>query len=204
VSLLHRLRNPTNPDNLTRLHLRAGAQKHGWQIGDFTYGRPKVRFAGSGASLFVGRFTSFADRIEIFLGGNHRPDWVTMYPFSALPQQWPEAVHLPSPEASRGDVRIGSDVWIGTGAMILSGLTIGDGAVIGARAVVTRDVPPYAVVAGNPARLIRMRFEEAQVAALLAARWWELDRAEVATLIPLLQSGRVEEFVQAAAKLRAK
>ena len=71
---------------------------------------------------------------------------------------------------------IGNDVWIGSGAMILSGVTIGDGAVVAARAVVTKDVPPYAIVAGNPARLVRYRFDEATIAALLEAAWWELPR----------------------------
>ena len=86
--------------------------------------------------------------------------------------------------------------------MILSGVRIGHGAVVAARAVVTRDVPPYAIVAGNPARLVRLRFDEATVEALLGTRWWELPRGSVVPLLPLLMSERIAEFV-AAVRTRA-
>jgi tetrahydrodipicolinate N-succinyltransferase len=88
-------------------------------------------------------------------------------------------------------------VWIGSGAAILSGVTVGDGAVIGARAVVARDVPPYAIVAGNPAEVVRERFDRATAAALVETAWWELPREEVEKLIPLLQSGRAAELIDA-------
>ena len=102
-----------------------------------------------------------------------------------------------APERSKGDVRIGSDVWIGAEATVLSGVTIGDGAVIGARAVVARDVPPYGIVVGNPARLVRLRFSEDLVGELLAIRWWDFDDARILELLPLLNSSRIEEFVTA-------
>ena len=88
--------------------------------------------------------------------------------------------------------------------MILSGVTVGHGAAVAARAVVTRDVPPYAVVGGNPAKVIRFRFEPEAVAALLEVAWWDLERAEVVGLLPLLQSGRVDELVEAVRALRAR
>jgi lipopolysaccharide biosynthesis protein len=100
--------------------------------------------------------------------------------------------------ASRGDVVIGHDVWLGSGCMILSGVTIGPGAVVAARAVVTRDVPPYAVVAGNPARVVRHRFDAATVKALVAAAWWDLPHADVTRLVPLLQGGDIQALVAAA------
>jgi tetrahydrodipicolinate N-succinyltransferase len=87
--------------------------------------------------------------------------------------------------------------------MILSGVTVGHGAVVAARAVVTRDVPPYGIVAGNPARLVRHRFDEGTVAALLEAAWWDLPAAELARLVPLLQSGRIADLVGEVAALRA-
>jgi hypothetical protein len=113
----------------------------GYQAGDFTYGVPAVWRWGEPATLIIGKYCSLSIEIVIQLGGNHRPDFVTTYPFSAI-ADWPEAADIEGHPASKGDVRIGNDVWIGMGALILSGVTIGDGAVIAARAVVSRDVPP--------------------------------------------------------------
>jgi len=191
------LRRRINPDNQTRLHLAHLVAKRPGQIaiGAYSYGRPKVRFTESGARLRVGRYGSIADGVEILLGGNHRLDWATTYPFSALTRLWPAAGGLPGSDASRGDVIIGHDVWLGSQCMVLSGVTVGHGAVVAARAVVTRDVPPYAIVAGNPARIVRMRFDEAAIAALLAARWWDLPHSAVEGLLPLLMSERIDDLV---------
>lgn len=193
------LRKAVNPHNLTQVHLaHLVARRPGqFSIGDFTYGRPKVRFAESGAGLTIGRYGSIADGVEVLLGGNHRTDWVTTYPFPALPGLWPEAGLGQDFAGTRGPVSIGHDVWIGSQAMILSGVSIGDGAVIAARSVVTRDVAPYAIVAGNPGRVIRSRFDEATVAALLASAWWNRPRAEIANLLPLLMAGDVAAFLKA-------
>ncbi|WP_439499826.1 CatB-related O-acetyltransferase [Bosea sp. (in: a-proteobacteria)] len=196
------LRRRVNPDNQARLHLAHLIARRPGQIivGPYTYGRPKVRFPESGARLSIGRYGSIADNVEILLGGNHRTDWATTYPFPALPGLWPAAAGMGGHDATRGDVTIGHDVWLGSQAMILSGVTIGHGAVVAARAVVTRDVAPYAIVAGNPAREIRKRLPEADIATLLAARWWALPEAEVAALLPLLMSDRVDEL---AARIRS-
>lgn len=187
----------------TRVALAGMARKHGFQIGEYSYGRPKVRFAHAGTKLSIGRYCSIADQVEIFLGGNHRPEWGTTYPFESLTHWWPTARSAPPTHSSRGDVVIGSDVWIGSGALLLSGVTVGHGAVIGARSVISRDVPPYAVVAGNPAKLIRFRFDPETVAALLEAAWWDLPRASVEKLIPLLQSERIGDLIEAAKALRS-
>jgi acetyltransferase-like isoleucine patch superfamily enzyme len=195
MKLVSRLRNWSNPHNRTALHLAGLSRRYGFDIGDHSYGRPKVRFADSGCRLTIGRYCSIADKVEILLGGNHRTDWVSTYPFGAFPEIWPEAPQ--DFHASRGDVVIGSDVWLGSGAMILSGVTIGHGAVIAAHAVVARDVPPYAIVGGNPAKVIRTRFAEARIAALLHTAWWDRPDDEVSRLVPLLQSGRIEEAVAA-------
>lgn len=182
-----------NPHNQTRLHLAALIARRPGQIavGAWTYGRPKVRFSESGARLTIGRYGSIADGVEILLGGNHRTDWATTYPFPALPGLWPEAAGIAGSHTSRGDVTIGHDVWLGSQSMVLSGVTIGTGAVVAARAVVTRHVPPYAIVGGNPARILRLRFDEAQIASLLASRWWLLPRKDVVQLLPVLMSNRV-------------
>jgi acetyltransferase-like isoleucine patch superfamily enzyme len=195
MKLAARLRNWGNPHNRTALHLAAASRRYGFVIGDHSYGRPKVRFADSGRRLTIGRYCSIADKVEILLGGNHRTDWVSTYPFGAFPDIWPCA---PGDfHASRGDVTIGSDVWLGSGAMILSGVNVGHGAVVAAQAVVARDVPPYAIVGGNPARVIRLRFDPDLIAGLLDTAWWDRSDEEVARLVPLLQSGRVADAIAA-------
>jgi acetyltransferase-like isoleucine patch superfamily enzyme len=193
------LRRYVNPQNQTRIHLAHLLKRRPEQIevGAYTYGRPKVRFVDSGARLTIGRYGSIADGVEILLGGNHRTEWATTYPFPALPELWPAARGLAGHDASRGDVRIGHDVWLGSQAMILSGVTIGHGAVVAARAVVSRDVPPYAIVAGSPARTVRLRLPEAKAAALLASGWWDLPHEQVSQLLPLLMSDRIEALLEA-------
>lgn len=96
---------------------------------------------------------------------------------------------------SHGDVEIGSDVWLGSGALILSGVQIGHGAVVAARSVVTRDVPPYAIAAGLPARVVRLRHSEQQVRQMLEVRWWDWPDDKIREAVPLLSSDRVEEFL---------
>ena len=190
------LRKHVNPDNHTRLHLAKLIARRPGQIavGAYTYGRPKVRFPESGAKLTIGRYGSIADGVEILLGGNHRTDWVTTYPFPEFAARWPAAAGIAGSHATRGDVSIGHDVWLGSQCMVLSGVTIGTGAVVAARAVVTRDVPPYAIVAGNPARQLRFRLDEAQIATVLASRWWLLPPQDIQPLISILMSNRVDEL----------
>jgi virginiamycin A acetyltransferase len=195
--LLHRLRGGRNPHNETRIHLAALARAYGFSIGSYSYGRPKVRFPESGRRLTIGRYCSIADKVEILLGGDHRLDWASTYPFAAKRGLFPDASAPEDYHASRGDVVIGHDVWLGSGCMILSGVAIGHGAVVAARAVVTRDVPAYAVVAGNPAKVVRRRFDDATVAALVDAAWWDLPHEAVTRLVPLLQSDRIDELLAA-------
>lgn len=202
MTLWQRLRRGGNPNNQTAIYLASLARRWGHEIGAYSYGHPKVRFSETGAKLRIGRYCSIADKVEILLGGNHRLDWATTYPFTALPELWPSARGLDGSHASRGDVTIGHDVWLGSGCMVLSGVTIGHGAVIGARAVVSRDVPPYGIVAGNPGRLVRTRFPDDVVAALLDGAWWDLPREKVASVIPLLQSDRIPDLLAALAALR--
>lgn len=163
-----------------------------FEIGRFTYGNPEVFFANSGARLRIGSFCSIAEEVQLFLGGEHRIDWVTTYPFPAMLES---ARLFTGHPATKGDIVIGHDVWIGRGATVLSGVKIGNGAVIGARALVAKDVPPYAIVSGNPAKLLRLRFEAEVVAALEAIRWWDwpLDRIEAA--LPTLLSADLPAFI---------
>jgi acetyltransferase-like isoleucine patch superfamily enzyme len=197
MKILHWIKNWSNPHDLTRIHLERMAARYGFDIGDFTYGHPNVRFPDTGARLSIGRYGSIADKVEIMLGGNHHTDLISTYPFGALHDLWPEARSHPYKDYSNGDVAIGHDVWIGTGAIILSGVTIGHGAVVAARAVVTKDVPPYAIVGGNPAKIIRYRFDTTTISRLLASHWWNLPHARIIALVPLLQSKDIDGFMHA-------
>ncbi|HEY5236653.1 MAG TPA: CatB-related O-acetyltransferase [Rhabdochlamydiaceae bacterium] len=158
-----------------------------------SHGIPIVSQWGDGTKLKIGNFCSIAAEVNILLGGEHRTDWVTTYPFSAL---LPEAGHIKGHPRTKGDVIIGNDVWIGKGAYILSGVNIGDGAVIGASAVVTKDVPPYAIVGGNPARIIRYRFDEETIKKLLEIAWWNWSDEKISSAIELLLSEDVSRFIE--------
>ena len=165
---------------------------------EHTYGVPQALYTMDDTKLVIGRFCSIGSAVRIFLGGNHRCDWVTTYPFTAMNDVWPEVTSVPGHPSSNGDVVIGNDVWLSDCCTIMSGVTIGDGAVVGAAALVARDVPPYAVVGGNPAKLIRFRFEPAIIRRLQHAAWWDWDIADLRALLPLLVSDRIEEFLIAA------
>lgn len=164
-----------------------------FQVGDHTYGNPKVVSRGEGTSLRIGKYCSIATGVTIFLGSEHRVDWVSTYPFPFL---WEEARTIQGHPATRGDVVIGSDVWIGHGATLLSGVNIGDGAAIGACSLVARDVPPYAIVAGNPAQVVRYRFQEETVRALLNIRWWDWPDEKVRAHVGLICSPSVDAFIR--------
>lgn len=128
------------------------------------------RSFSAGERIIIGRYCSLAEHIIISAGGNHRPELVATWPFDNFMLGRPNPTRTYRP-ADR-HTTIGSDVWIGDGAHIGAGVQVGDGAVIGAAAVVFKDVPPYAVVVGNPARTLRYRFTDDIVAGLLAIQWW--------------------------------
>jgi acetyltransferase-like isoleucine patch superfamily enzyme len=141
-------------------------------VGDHTYGFPNIYSWGDDTKLHIGKYCSIAEGVVIVLGGEHRMDWVTTFPFSALARDWPPAKQIKGHPSTKGDVVIGNDVWIGQGALILSGVTIGDGAVIGAGSVVTKDVKDYAIAAGNPAKFVKFRFDQATRIGLKKLLWW--------------------------------
>lgn len=164
-----------------------------FSIGDWTYGGPQISRQPNEGGLRIGRFCSFGSGVTIMLGSEHYLDRVSTYPFHLLGDA--ERL-LPPCSRTKGNVEIGHDVWVGNEAMILSGVTIGNGAVIGARSVVTHDVPPYAVVAGVPARIVRYRLEERMIAAVQMIAWWDWPVERIREAAPLLMSPNIEAFLQ--------
>lgn len=162
-------------------------------IGEWTYGAPRIHSWDDGTKLRVGKFCSFALNVTIILGGEHRTDWVTTYPFNTF---FPEAKDFKGHPHSKGDIVIGNDVWIGYGAILLSGITIGDGAAIGAGSVVTKDVAPYSVVAGNPAQQVKLRFPEPTIEKLLQIAWWDWPMSKIQEAWPLLMAPTINEFIE--------
>jgi acetyltransferase-like isoleucine patch superfamily enzyme len=176
-------------------------KQHDVEIGEYTYGLPEV-VSYPGRKLKIGKFCSIAVGVKIILGGNHPIRYVSTYPFGAFLDDWPmappliPAVSEADQWGSKGDVTIGNDVWIGFNAIILSGVTIGDGAVIGAYAVVASNVEPYTIVAGNPARLTRRRFDEETVRRLLELRWWDWPPEKIDAKVNIIFSGNVAKMLE--------
>lgn len=144
-----------------------------YHIGDYTYGEPNIMFENPEANLYIGKFCSIGKNVSIFLGGNHRIDWVTTYPFPALTDYFPGAKGINGHPSTKGDVIIGNDVWIGYSSIILSGVTIGNGAVIGAGSVVSKNVGAYEVWCGNPAKFIKKRFDDEKISIIEKSDWWD-------------------------------
>lgn len=165
-----------------------------YRIGRGSYGDLEVVAFGEAATIEIGNYCSFAHGAKIMLGGEHRTDWATTYPFSAIDRRYSRFEGHPK---SKGDVSIGNDVWVAREALILSGVTIGDGAVVGARAVVSRDVPPYTIVAGNPAVEIRLRFPPEIVERLRAIAWWNWPQARIDAAMAFLLSPDIQAFLDA-------
>jgi acetyltransferase-like isoleucine patch superfamily enzyme len=163
-------------------------------IGPHTYGKPKVYDWDEGTTLMIGDYTSIAEGVTILLGGNHRTDWVTTYPFSEISEDWPQAKGIKGHPSSKGNVMIGNDVWIGFGATILSGVTIGDGAVVAAKSLVVKDVPPYAIVGGSPAKVIKY----------LELKWWEWSENKIKRNLSLLCSTETSAVLRRGSRVRLK
>lgn len=198
-------------------HPIAGAERTGFLknfitrpnivVGDYTYyddplgpGRFQdnvlYHFDFVGDRLVIGRFCSIAAETRFIMnGGNHATDWLTTYPFPVFGEGWETA--MPQAWPYRGDTVVGNDVWIGWGATIMPGVTIGDGAIIATRSVVTRNVEPYAVVGGNPAKPIRYRFDQDTRRRLVELAWWDWDREKIARNVGTICSGDVEALAAA-------
>lgn len=149
--------------------------------------------------LQIGKFCSIACGAKfLFNSANHTLSSLSTYPFPLFFEEWGlEKKDVTNAWDNKGDIIIGNDVWIGYEAVILAGVTIGDGAIIGTRAVVTKDVPPYTIVGGVPAKPIKKRFSEETISALLEIQWWNWSEERIVRNIGAIQSGNIEQLKQA-------
>lgn len=177
-------------------------------VGDYTYyddfetvdnfeKNVRYLFDFSGDKLMIGKFCMIASGVEFIMNGaNHLVDAVSSFPFAIFGGDWADAM-AGKTYPNRGDIIVGNDVWIGYNATILSGVKIGDGAIIGAKSVVTSDVPPYSIVAGNPARIIRKRHDDATIERLLTLAWWDWDLEKLTRNVHLLTGNDVDALENA-------
>ena len=152
-----------------------------------------------GDRVVIGRFCAIAAKVLFIMNGaSHSMSGLSTYPFNIFGQGWEEGFDPEAwADAVRGDTVVGNDVWIGYEATIMPGVTIGDGAVIAAKSVVSRDVPPYAVVAGNPARVVRQRFDDETVDRLQAIGWWNWPVEKVTRNLDAIRGGSVDALEEA-------
>mgnify|MGYP000462123215 FL=1 len=163
---------------------------------DFQKNNVLYHYAVNREKLVIGKFCSIACGAKfLFNSANHALGSLSSYPFPIFFEEWDLTVeNIPRAWDNKGNVVVGNDVWIGYEAVVLAGVTIGDGAVIGARAVVTHDVPPYAIMGGVPAKLIRKRFDDDTIQSLLSLRWWDWPEERIAANLEAIQSGCLERL----------
>jgi chloramphenicol O-acetyltransferase type B len=152
---------------------------------------------GSLDCLFIGSFCSIASGVKFMLGGTqgHNYEWISAFPFDFLDDDFDGYVSVaPKGYKSKGDTVIGNDVWIGAESLIMPGIKIADGAVIGTRSLVTKNVGPYEIWGGNPAKLIKKRFSDADIEKLLEIKWWDWDIEKIKKHLALIRSSGVEEL----------
>lgn len=165
-------------------------------VGKYTYGFPNIRKWNTSSKLFIGNFCSIANSV-VYLDGNHNINRVTTYPFGHINQHIFNSVNGEGHPTGNGNVVIGNDVWIADNVTIMSGITIGDGAVIANNSHVIKNVEPYSIVGGNPARHIKYRFSEEQIQKLLQIKWWNWDDEKINKYLPLLCNEDIDNFINA-------
>ena len=163
--------------------------------GKYTYGTPNILWKNKDANLVVGNFCSIANNVNIYLGGNHKTDWVTTYPFGHINQNIFNKFNGEGHPSTKGDVIVGNDVWIGNNVTIMSGVTIGDGVVIANNSHVVKNIEPYSLVGGNPAKLIKYRFTPEQIEKLLVIKWWYWEDDKINNHTNLLCNDNIDEFI---------
>ena len=160
----------------------------------YNYGINK-HFESPTDKLIIGNFCSIASNLHVYLGGNHKTNWVTTYPFGILHKEVFNNVGTSNTVTTKGSVTIGNDVWIGDNVTIMSGVTIGDGVIIAANSHVVKNIPPYSIVGGNPAKIIKYRFTPEQIEKLLVIKWWYWEDEKINKFIPLLCNEDIDTFI---------
>lgn len=190
------------------LYIKNAVKAENIHIGEFTYYDTQNKTAdfetenilynqpGHG-DLYIGKFTSIAYGVEIVMGAaNHSLASFSTYPFCLISDNWASRLGMGKEDMpNKGDTIIGNDVWIGRKARIMPGVHIGDGAVIGSYSIVTKDIPPYCIAAGNPARIIRLRFDEETIRFLTDIKWWDFSPELVEEAVYYLSTVDIQHAV---------
>ncbi|GKX67196.1 CatB-related O-acetyltransferase [Inconstantimicrobium mannanitabidum] len=193
-------------DDYSIVYLKNVITKPNIIIGDFTmyndfYNDPRdfeknnvlYHYPVNEDKLIIGKFCSIACGAKfMFTSGNHALKSLSTYPFPIFSEEWDSSMNVTEAWDNRGDIVIGNDVWIGYEAVIMPGVHIGDGAIIGTRAVVTKDVPPYAIVGGVPAKVIKKRFDDSIIEDLLKIKWWNWSYEKISEKLTFIRSGDVK------------
>jgi acetyltransferase-like isoleucine patch superfamily enzyme len=177
------------------------------EIGKYTYGTVGITTAGGLHNIKIGKFCTIATDVIVFVGNNHHTEWVSTFNFGASHCETFPKHHMQDMPKKDGDIIIGNDVWLGQGVRIMSradDIVIGDGAVIAAHSIVTRSVEPYTIVGGNPAQVIKKRFDDKTIEKLLSLKWWDLPEPIINELTDLLCSSNMEKFFKEAKRLCGK
>jgi virginiamycin A acetyltransferase len=191
--------------------LRPLVQSAKIDVGEYTYydsdddplafERDAVLYGFGPERLIIGRFWAIASRVRFLMpGANHADLGPSTYPFGVFGAGWAATMDVVMSAPSRGDTVVGHDVWLGYSALVLPGVQIGHGAVVAAESVVAGDVAPYAIVAGNPARVVRTRYSDEDVARLLRAAWWNWPIDVVTEHVRAIMTGTAAEFERIAAE----
>ncbi|MCB2309349.1 CatB-related O-acetyltransferase [Clostridium estertheticum] len=163
---------------------------------DFEENNVLYQYAVNNDKLIIGKFCSIACKAKFLMtSGNHTMKSLSNYTFPIFYEEWDLPVsHITDAWDNKGDIEIGNDVWIGYDAIIMSGVKIGDGAIIGTRAVVTKDVPPYTIVGGVPAKVIKKRYDDETISKLLEIKWWNWTYEKIQANIKYIQSGNIDKL----------
>jgi len=181
-------------------YIKIGKHTYGVSEGNVTWDKQSYDYNGNyfQPQLIVGKYCSIGHGCKFYLGGNHRHDWITTYPFQVhrIHKSTFKSIseHIEGYPQSNGDIEVGNDVWFGENVTVMSGIKIGDGAVIGTNSTVVKDVEPYSITGGHPAKHIKYRFSEDIIKKLLEIKWWDLEEDKLDTLLPYMISNDLDLF----------
>jgi len=174
------------------------------EIGKYSYSKVNIKIIRPEANLKIGKFCSIAAGCNMWLGGNHRVDWITTYPFGRIHKDVFNKFDGDGNPKTNGDVIIGNDVRIGNNVTIMSGVKIGDGSVIAANSHVVEKVKPYSVVGGNPATFYYFRFNKETIKKLIELKWWDFEDEIINEISPILCSGDVEQLFKVCDEIKIR